>query len=154
MKEVTLYTDGACSGNPGKGGFGLILSYNDTKKELSEAFLNTTNNRMELLAVIRGLEILKEACNVTVYSDSKYVIDSLNKKWVFNWCKSNWKMKDGKKRPNFDLWIKLLELLKMHNVKFIWIKGHANNEFNNRCDILATSAITDKPLQIDDGYIV
>ena len=137
MKTVTLYTDGACSGNPGPGGWGAILSYNGVEKELSGGEANTTNNRMELTAVIRGLEALKEPCIVELYSDSKYVIDALEKGWAKSWQAKNWRKADKKPALNPDLWERLLELTDIHTLSYHWIKGHADNPKNNRCDEMA-----------------
>lgn len=137
MKTVTLYTDGACSGNPGAGGWGAILSYNGVEKELSGGEANTTNNRMELTAVIRGLEALKEPCIVELYSDSKYVIDALEKGWARSWQAKGWKKPDKKPALNPDLWEKLLALTDIHTLSYHWVKGHADNPKNNRCDELA-----------------
>ena len=137
MKTVTLYTDGACSGNPGPGGWGAILSYNGVEKELSGGEANTTNNRMELTAVIRGLEALKEPCIVELYSDSKYVIDALEKGWAKSWQAKNWKKPDKKPALNPDLWEKLLALTDIHTLSYHWVKGHADNPKNNRCDEMA-----------------
>ena len=139
MKTVTLYTDGACSGNPGPGGWGAILSYNGVEKELSGGDANTTNNRMELLAVISGLEALKEPCRVELYSDSKYVIDGLSKGWAASWRKNGWRKADKKPALNPDLWEKLLNLVEKHELSYHWIKGHADNPYNNRCDQLAVT---------------
>ena len=138
MKKVLIYTDGACSGNPGPGGWGAILKYGEVEKELSGGEDLTTNNRMELTAAIKALSALKEPCIVDLYSDSKYLIDSFDKGWVYSWQKLGFKKK-GKDVPNTDLWIKLLELFKIHQVNLIWVKGHAENEYNNRCDKLAVS---------------
>ena len=140
-KNVTIYTDGACSGNPGNGGWGTILMYNNHKKELSGAEQNTTNNRMELLAAIKGLELLKEPCNVSLYSDSAYMVNAFLQDWVSNWKNNNFRGSDKKEIKNLDLWKRLLSLTETHNVTFIKVKGHADNEFNNRGDFLATSAI-------------
>lgn len=140
MKTVTLYTDGACSGNPGPGGWGAILSYNGIEKELSGGEPNTTNNRMELLAVISGLEALKEPCRVELYSDSKYVIDGLSKGWAASWRKNGWRKADKKPALNPDLWEKLLTLAEKHQLSYHWVKGHADNPYNNRCDQLAVAA--------------
>ena len=140
-KNVTIYTDGACSGNPGNGGWGTILMYNNYKKELSGGEQNTTNNRMELLAAIKGLELLKEPCNVSLYSDSAYMVNAFLQDWVGNWKKNNFRGSDKKEIKNLDLWKRLLDLTETHNVTFVKVKGHADNEFNNRCDLLATSAI-------------
>ncbi len=137
MKTVILYTDGACSGNPGAGGWGAILSYNGIEKELSGGEANTTNNRMELTAVIRGLEALKEPCIVELYSDSKYVIDALEKGWARSWQAKGWKKPDKKPALNPDLWEKLLALTDIHTLSYHWVKGHADNPKNNRCDELA-----------------
>ena len=140
-KNVTIYTDGACSGNPGNGGWGTILMYNNHKKELSGGEQNTTNNRMELLAAIKGLELLKEPCNASLYSDSAYMVNAFLQDWVGNWKQNNYRGADKKEIKNLDLWKRLLALTETHNVTFIKVKGHADNEFNNRCDLLATSAI-------------
>ena len=139
MKQVTIYTDGACSGNPGPGGWGAILSYNGVEKELSGGDANTTNNRMELLAVISGLEALKEPCRVELYSDSKYVIDGLSKGWAASWRKNGWRKADKKPALNPDLWEKLLNLVEKHELSYHWVKGHADNPYNNRCDQLAVT---------------
>lgn len=139
MKTVTLYTDGACSGNPGPGGWGAILSYNGTEKELSGGEKSTTNNRMELTAVIAGLSALKEPCIVELYSDSKYVIDGLSKGWAVSWRKNGWKKADKKPALNPDLWEKLLNLTERHQLHYHWVKGHAENEKNNRCDEMAVA---------------
>ncbi len=139
MKTVTLYTDGACSGNPGPGGWGAILSYNGVEKELSGGDANTTNNRMELLAAISGLEALKEPCRVELYSDSKYVIDGLSKGWAASWRKNGWRKADKKPALNPDLWEKLLNLVEKHELSYHWVKGHADNPYNNRCDQLAVT---------------
>jgi len=136
-KEVTVYTDGACSGNPGPGGWGAILRYGNTEKELSGGENPTTNNRMELMAVISALEALKAPCKVTLYSDSKYVCDGIEKGWAWSWRARGWKKSDKTPAKNPDLWGRLLGLLDVHSVKFVWVKGHAENEYNNRCDELA-----------------
>lgn len=152
MKKLDIYTDGACSGNPGAGGYGVVMLYKGARKELSQGYKTTTNNRMEVLAVIKGLEALKEPCDVTLYSDSKYVVDSITKGWVYNWKKKNWIKSDKKKALNVDLWERLLVLLEKHNVKFVWVKGHAENVENERCDELARAAITDGNLIEDENY--
>jgi ribonuclease HI len=139
MKTVTLYTDGACSGNPGPGGWGAILEYMGHEKEMSGGELDTTNNRMELTAVIKGLSALKEPCIVELYSDSKYVIDALEKGWAIGWRKRNWIKSDKKPALNPDLWEKLLELTEIHQMHYHWVKGHAENPKNNRCDELAVN---------------
>ncbi len=137
MKTVTLYTDGACSGNPGPGGWGAILEYKGYEKEMSGGEESTTNNRMELTAVIEGLKALKEPCRVALYSDSKYVIDGLSKGWASSWQKNGWKKADKKPALNPDLWEILLELTRQHEMQYFWVKGHAENPKNNRCDELA-----------------
>ena len=137
MKTVTLYTDGACSGNPGPGGWGAILEYNGHQKELSGGEESTTNNRMELTAVIRGLQALKEPCIVELYSDSRYVIDALQKGWAWGWKKKNWVKSDKKPALNPDLWETLLALTQRHEMHYHWVKGHAENPMNNRCDEMA-----------------
>ena len=137
MKTVDLYTDGACSGNPGLGGYCAILIYNGVEKVVCGSEQETTNNRMELLAVIKGLGALKEKCNVNVYSDSQYVIDAFNQGWINAWQNNGWKTAGKKEVKNTDLWKKLLDLTKEHAVTFIKVKGHADNEYNNRCDKIA-----------------
>ena len=139
MKTVTLYTDGACSGNPGPGGWGAILRYKDAEKELSGGEANTTNNRMELTAVIEALALLKEPCAVELYSDSRYVIDGLDKGWARSWQKRGWVKADKKPALNPDLWEKLLALADRHEIRCHWVKGHAENERNNRCDQMAVT---------------
>ena len=139
MKTVTLYTDGACSGNPGPGGWGCILEYAGHEKELSGGEDNTTNNRMELTGVIMALLALKESCVVELYSDSKYVIDALEKGWAWGWRKKGWIKSDRKPALNPDLWETLLNLTMQHKMHYHWVKGHAQNEYNNRCDALAVS---------------
>ncbi|RRD95097.1 ribonuclease HI [Clostridiales bacterium COT073_COT-073] len=145
MKQVKLYTDGACRGNPGNGGYGSILEYTDAggnlhQKELSAGYRQTTNNRMELLAVIKGLQELKKPCQVTVFSDSKYIVDAFAQGWVDSWLKNNWKR--GKKEPvkNQDLWQELLTLMEKHQVEYEWVRGHNGHPQNERCDLLATTA--------------
>lgn len=139
MKKVEIYTDGACSGNPGPGGWGAILVYNAVEKELSGGEPETTNNRMELTAVLEGLKALKEPCEVTLTTDSKYVCDAVNKGWVFSWKKNNWRKADKKPALNVDLWEKLLTELNRHKVEFVWVKGHNGHKYNERCDELAVS---------------
>lgn len=134
MKEVDMYTDGACKGNPGAGGFCCILKYKGKEKLVSGGEANTTNNRMELRAVISGLEILREPCEVTVYSDSKYVVDAMKLGWARGWKEKGWKKSDGKTALNTDLWERLLSLSEMHRLKFVWVKGHDGHEYNERCD--------------------
>ena len=137
MKKVELYTDGACSGNPGNGGYGGILRYGDKEKTFSQGYCHTTNNRMELLAAIVGLEMLNQACEVELYSDSKYLVDAIDKGWVYGWKKKGWIKSDKKPALNVDLWEKLLPLLEKHEVSFVWVKGHAGHPENERCDRLA-----------------
>lgn len=137
MKEITVYTDGACKGNPGPGGWAAILMYNGNKKEIAGGEPQTTNNRMELTAVIRALDCLKEPCSVEIYSDSKYVIDGIEKGWAESWKKRGWKKSDKSPALNPDLWDALLQKLSGHKVSFHWVKGHDVNEYNNRCDELA-----------------
>ena len=145
---VTIYTDGAAKGNPGKGGYGVVLLSGKHRKEISQGFKLTTNNRMELLAVIIGLESLKKNNEtVVVYSDSKYVVDAVEKKWVFSWEKTNFN-----KKKNPDLWIRFLKIYRQHNIAFKWVKGHSNNVENNRCDLLAVEASEEVNLETDDWY--
>jgi ribonuclease HI len=145
---ITIYTDGASRGNPGPGGYGVVMIYGSLRKELSEGFRLTTNNRMELMSVIVGLETLKkDGSPVTIYSDSKYVVDAVEKKWVFGWEKKYFK---DKKNP--DLWMRFLRVFRKHQVKFVWVKGHAVNRENNRCDELAVAAALGGNLKIDSGY--
>ncbi len=145
---ITVYTDGASRGNPGPGGYGTVIKKGTRRKEISEGFRMTTNNRMELLAVIVALEaLLKPNLDVTIYSDSKYVVDSIEKKWVFGWVKKNFKDK-----KNADLWKRFLKVYPQHKVRMIWVKGHAGNPENERCDQLATEAADSNDLKIDLGY--
>ena len=139
MKTVILYTDGACSGNPGPGGWAAILKYKEIERELSGGEAETTNNRMELTGVIRGLQALKEPCTVELWSDSKYVIDALSKGWAQSWRSKGWKKADKKPALNVDLWELLLPLTETHELHYHWVKGHDVNEYNNRCDALAVS---------------
>ena len=134
MKHVDIYTDGACRGNPGNGGWGAILVYNGHERELSGGEKSTTNNRMELMAVIRGLEALKELCHVTVTTDSKYVVDAINKGWLYNWEENGWRKSDRKPVLNVDLWENLLVLMEEHEVEFVWVEGHNGHPENERCD--------------------
>lgn len=143
LKKVTIYTDGACSGNPGPGGYGAVLIYNGNEKEISGGEKSTTNNKMEMMGVIKALELLKEKCDVEIYSDSAYVVNSINNNWVYSWKKNNWIKSDKSKAKNIDLWERLLELIDYHHVKFVKVKGHADNEYNNRCDKLAVKARED-----------
>ncbi|MBS1611146.1 MAG: ribonuclease HI [Bacteroidetes bacterium] len=147
--NITIYTDGAARGNPGPGGYGVILMSGNHHKELSQGYIHTTNNRMELRAVIAGLEALKKkGLSITIYSDSQYVINSVTKGWLDNWIATNFK--GGKK--NKDLWLLYKELSRGHTIKFVWVKGHADNPYNNRCDELATKAADGSNLIIDEGY--
>lgn len=139
MKNVEIYTDGACSGNPGKGGWGAVLVYGNNEKEISGAADDTTNNRMELTAVIEALNALKEPCNVTLTTDSKYVCDAVNQQWVYSWRKNGWKKADKKPALNIDLWEQLLKLLDIHTVTFNWVRGHNGHPYNERCDTLAVN---------------
>ncbi|MDR2502271.1 MAG: ribonuclease HI [Oscillospiraceae bacterium] len=143
MKSIDIYTDGACSGNPGPGGWGAVLLYGAHKREISGGDRHTTNNRMELLGVIEALRALTEPCRVTLYTDSKYVADAINKRWLDSWVKKDFKRPaaQGGDVKNPELWRSLLPLLDTHSVSFVWVKGHADNEYNNRCDELARGAI-------------
>ncbi|MEG1243177.1 MAG: ribonuclease HI [Oscillospiraceae bacterium] len=138
MKQITIYTDGACSGNPGPGGWGAVLQYKETTRELSGGETQTTNNRMELMGAISALNALNEPCAVDLFTDSQYIANAINKGWLKGWKAKNWKRKDGELK-NVDLWQELDRLLSTHEVSFHWVKGHADNEFNNRCDTLAVS---------------
>lgn len=139
-KKIIMYTDGACSGNPGPGGYAAILMYEGNVKEVSGFEKDTTNNRMEITAVIKGLEIIKQPCDIEIYSDSTYVVDSIEKGWLFSWEKKNWIKADKKPVKNVELWKEMLKYLKIHSIKFIKVKGHSDNEYNNRCDKLAVEA--------------
>ncbi len=140
MKKVKIYTDGACKGNPGPGGWGCILVYGKLEKELSGGEPSTTNNRMELSAAIFGLSMLKEPCEVELFSDSKYLVDAVNLGWARSWRAKGWKKGDGKPALNVDLWERLLGLLELHKVSFVWVRGHNGHEYNERCDRLAVAA--------------
>lgn len=139
LKHIEIYTDGACSGNPGPGGWGAVLRYNGREKELSGGEAQTTNNRMELTAVIQALKCLKEPCEIDLYSDSKYVIDALSLGWALSWRSKGWKRADKKPAQNIDLWEELLQLTEANQMRYHWVKGHAENVYNNRCDALAVS---------------
>ena len=148
MKNVEIYTDGACTGNPGKGGFGAVLIYNGNEKQISQGYRKTTNNRMELLAVIVGLEAIKrERAQVNVYSDSSYVVNAITQGWLDKWL-----VKGLHKQKNADLWERFYKIFKKHNVRFFWIKGHAGHPENERCDKLAVEAATSAHLLKDEGY--
>jgi ribonuclease HI len=151
-KKVTIYTDGACLGNPGPGGYGVVLLYGGHRKELSGGFRLTTNNRMELLAVIVGLRSLKERCSVTVYSDSQYVVNAIEKGWAARWRANGWKRNKKEKAINRDLWRQLLDLCDMHEVKMVWVRGHSGVEENERADVLSVTAAKQKNLPVDEGY--
>ncbi|MBX9449175.1 MAG: ribonuclease HI [Taibaiella sp.] len=146
--KVLIYTDGASRGNPGPGGYGIVMIYGNKRKEVAEGFRKTTNNRMELMAVIVALEHLKrDHLDVEIYSDSRYVVDAINQRWVWSWLRTGFK-----KKKNEDLWRRFLQLYPKNNIKMIWVKGHADNPFNNRCDELATRAADAHPTSIDHGY--
>jgi ribonuclease HI len=152
MKQVTLYTDGACKNNPGPGGYGVVLIFDSHRKELSAGYRRTTNNRMEILAAIAGLEALKEPCQVRLVSDSQYLINAIEKGWARRWQANGW-MRNGKEKAvNPDLWERLLSLCKVHKVSFEWVRGHAGHPENERCDELATSAAIGAHLAADEGY--
>lgn len=147
--EVTIYTDGSSRGNPGPGGYGALLMSNGKLKELSAGYRKTTNNRMELMGVIAALTALKkEGLNITLYTDSQYIVKAVKEGWLNKWLATNFS--GGKK--NKDLWVKFYDLYKRHHIKFVWVKGHADNEYNNRCDVLATTAADGRNLQVDEGY--
>jgi ribonuclease HI len=147
--ELVIYTDGAARGNPGPGGYGAILKWGPVEKELSQGYRLTTNNRMELMAVIAALESLKrDNLDIVIYSDSQYIVRAVQEGWLKNWIATNFK--GGKK--NKDLWLRYHELAKKHRVRFVWVRGHADNAFNNRCDVLATAAADGKGLLVDEGY--
>ncbi|MBN2046914.1 MAG: ribonuclease HI [Anaerolineaceae bacterium] len=152
LPPVDIFTDGSSLGNPGPGGYGVILSAGDHRKELSGGYRLTTNNRMELLAAIVGLRALKRPCAVTLYSDSKYLVDAINQGWAVRWRANNWRRGKQGKALNPDLWAELLDLCETHQVSFIWVKGHANHPENNRCDHLAVKAAQQPNLPADEGY--
>lgn len=141
MEKVIIYTDGACSGNPGPGGWGAILMYKDTKKEISGGKKDTTNNIMELTAALEGLKMLKFPCEVDLYSDSAYLVNGFTQGWIYNWQKNNWQTSNKESVKNKEIWQEIYNLTKIHKVKFIKVKGHSDDEFNNRCDELARNAI-------------
>jgi ribonuclease HI len=141
LKQVELYTDGACSGNPGNGGWAAILIYKGREKAVSGFMKDTTNNRMELFSVIQGLRTLKEPCRVTVYSDSQYLVEAFNNGWINEWQNNGWRRADNGEVKNVDLWKTLLSLMKTHSVEYVKVKGHADNEYNNRCDKMAVAEI-------------
>jgi len=152
MKEVILYSDGACSSNPGPGGWGTIMEYNGTRKEFSDGYKFTTNNRMELMGVIEPLRLLKEPCKVTIYTDSQYIVNSVTKGWLEGWAKKGWKRSDKEPVANIDLWKLILELLEVHQLDFNWIKGHNEHPENERCDELAVTSRQQGGLKKDAVY--
>lgn len=152
IPEVEIYTDGACSGNPGPGGYGAILKYGSHVKEIAGGYRLTTNNRMELTAVIKSLQVLKKPCSVTIYSDSKYIVDAMNLGWVKKWVAGGWIKGDRSPVKNVDLWKELMGLLKPHRVAWVWVKGHSDNELNSRCDRLAVEASKSGQLEADEIY--
>ena len=152
MQHVEMYTDGGCLGNPGRGGYGAILACGEHRREISGGYQHTTNNRMELMACIIGLEALKHECVVTVHSDSKYMVDGVSKGWAVKWKRNNWKRSGGVLAENVDLWEQLLSLTEKHRVTFLWVKGHAGHQENERCDQLATDAANRPGLLEDVGY--
>lgn len=152
LKEVEIFTDGACSGNPGPGGYGVILRSGERRLELAAGFRRTTNNRMELLAVIKGLEVLKNRARVTVYSDSKYIVDAVNQGWAIKWRSKGWRRNAKEKAKNPDLWAQLLDLNEKHQVKYQWVKGHSGHPENEHCDQLAVAASQGSSLKEDEGY--
>jgi ribonuclease HI len=155
LKNVVIYADGACLGNPGPGGYGVLLMYGGATKELAKGFRLTTNNRMEILGCLAGLQALKEPCTVTIHSDSRYVVDTMMKSWAVNWRRNGWRRKsDGTWKPavNADLWAPMLEICEIHRVEFNWVRGHAGNAGNERCDELARMAALSGQLDIDLAY--
>lgn len=152
LKNVVIYSDGACTGNPGPGGYGTVLLYNGHRKELSGGYRRTTNNRMEMMAAIAGLESLQQPCRVTLYSDSKYLVDAVTKGWATRWRANGWMRNKKDKAINPDLWQQLLDLCDRHQVDFKWVKGHAGIPENERCDQLAVSAARQPGLPADEGY--
>jgi len=153
MRTVDIYTDGACSGNPGPGGYGVVMLHGSHRREVSAGFELTTNNRMEVLAAIIGLETLKEPCVVNLYSDSRYLVDAIEKGWVTRWQANGWMRNKTDAAVNVDLWERLLPMLDRHQVRFIWVRGHTDNTENNRCDALARAAITSGEMAVDEGYV-
>jgi ribonuclease HI len=152
MKKVEIYTDGACSGNPGPGGYGTILKFGDNIKELSQGYQRTTNNRMEMMAVIAAIESLKETCQLEIYSDSKYIVDAINQGWAKKWRAKGWMRNKKDKAQNPDLWGRLLDLLEEHPYKISWVKGHAGHFENERCDDLAVAACSSSDKLLDEGF--
>ncbi|MBN2390598.1 MAG: ribonuclease HI [Anaerolineae bacterium] len=152
QKHITIYTDGSAIGNPGPGGYGVVLRYGEHVRELAGGFRRTTNNRMEILAAIEGLRALKETCTVTLHSDSQYLVDAINKGWVKRWQAKGWMRNKKERALNIDLWLQLLPLLEKHNVTFVWVRGHVGNPDNERCDALAKQAAAQKNLPPDEVY--
>jgi len=152
LKKVHIYTDGACKRNPGPGGYGVVLRYDEQEKVLSGGYRLTTNNRMEMLGAIVALESLSSASAVTITSDSKYVVDAVVKGWARKWRSNRWKKSDGQQALNQDLWIRLLDLCERHQVKFVWVRGHDGHPENERCDLMATTAADREGLPVDEGY--
>ena len=152
LKQVVIYTDGACSGNPGPGGYGVVLLYNEHRKELSGGFRRTTNNRMELLGAIEGLRALNDRCSVKLHTDSQYVVNAIEKGWAAKWRANGWMRNKKEKAVNPDLWEQLLTLCQKHDVQFIWVRGHAGNRENERCDVLAVAASMKPNLPADEMY--
>jgi ribonuclease HI len=152
MKRVMIHTDGGCKGNPGPGGFGVVMTSGGHRKEVSAGFRMTTNNRMELRAAIAALELLKEACEVELHSDSKYLIDAISKNWIVGWQKRGWQTSDKKPVKNQDLWLQLLAAIRPHKIEWRWVKGHAGHAENERCDELANMAVASKNLTEDIGF--
>ncbi len=152
LKQVVIYTDGACSGNPGPGGYGVVMLFGDHRKELSGGFRKTTNNRMELLGAIEGLRALKDRCAVKLHTDSQYVVNAIEKGWAAKWKANGWMRNKKDKAVNPDLWEQLLQLCKQHKVEFIWVRGHSGNVENERCDVLAVAASQQPNLPVDEGY--
>ena len=151
-KKVTIYTDGACTGNPGPGGYGVVLIFGKHRRELSGGFRRTTNNRMELMGPIEGLEVLNQSCRVTLHSDSQYVVEGIEKGWAKRWKSNGWMRNKREQAVNPDLWGRLLDLCEKHEVEFRWVRGHAGDRENERCDQLAVQAAHGKDLPVDKGY--
>ena len=152
QKQVVIYTDGACSGNPGPGGYGVVLLFGEHRKELSGGFRKTTNNRMELLGAIEGLRALKERCSVKLHTDSQYVVNAIEKGWAAKWKANGWMRNKKDKAVNPDLWEQLLTLCQQHKVEFVWVRGHSGNKENERCDVLAVAAAQQCNLPADEVY--
>ena len=151
-KHVIIYTDGACTGNPGPGGYGVVLIYGEHRRELSGGYRHTTNNRMELMGPIKGLEVLNQSCRVTLYSDSQYVVEGIEKGWAKRWRSNGWMRNKREQAVNPDLWRRLLDLCETHEVEFRWVRGHSGDAENERCDQLAVKAAHANGLPVDDGY--